>query len=171
MAYPIGEAAYHRHWTTWHQTLTYSSLTKNKSNHFYFYPLYGHKSPRTRLPPRQSFVEKIPINKKQNSQECYLIRPKVNWPTWRTLNRLHTGVSKANANLVKWGYQTDEQCECSNIQTMEHLLKCPDLPVQCLIGDVTMVTEKAIRLVRKLAERIWSRCGTTLMMVTRFYSN
>ena len=55
---------------------------------------------------------------------------------------------------MKWGYQTDEQCECGNIQTMEHLLECPDLPVPCIIGDVTKATEKGIRLVRELAGRI-----------------
>ncbi|KAJ8266277.1 hypothetical protein GJAV_G00128590 [Gymnothorax javanicus] len=44
--------------------------------------------------------------------------------TWKALNRLRTDVGRCKANLMKWGFSETDSCECGEIQTMAHQLKC-----------------------------------------------
>ena len=45
------------------------------------------------------------------------------WPEWKCLNRLRTGVGRCKVNMVKWGYYAPpDVCACGDRQTMEHLL-------------------------------------------------
>ena len=73
------------------------------------------------------------------------------WPTWKTLNRLRSGVGRTKANLIKWRYHTgDPSCNCgTETQTMEHLLQCPLLKTPCSRDDLSIfddTTQKCVKL-------------------------
>ena len=67
------------------------------------------------------------------------------WPTWKTLNRLRSGVDRTKANLIKWGYHTgDPSCNCgTETQTMELLLQCPLLKIPCSRDDLSIFNDTA----------------------------
>lgn len=68
------------------------------------------------------------------------------YPTWKTLNRLRTGVSRCKQNLHRWGYITgDALCECGELQNAEHLLVCPKLPEACTLEDLFLANDRAIK--------------------------
>jgi len=52
------------------------------------------------------------------------------WCIWKTDNSIRSEIGRTKENMRKWGLITDEDCECGNVQTTRHLLKCPILPVR-----------------------------------------
>ena len=71
------------------------------------------------------------------------------WPTWKTLNRLRSGVGRTKANLIKWGYRTgDPSCNCgTETRTMEHLLQCPLLKTPFSRDDLSIFNDTAQKCV------------------------
>ena len=71
-------------------------------------------------------------------------------PTWKTLNRLRSGVGRTRANLIKWGYHTGNPlCNCgTETQTMEHLLQCPLLKTPCSLDDLSTFNDTAKKCVK-----------------------
>jgi len=65
------------------------------------------------------------------------------WPTWRALNRLRVGVGRSKENLAKWSIisEEDTSCDCGQLQTMSHLLRCPSCPTPCTIDDIMSATK------------------------------
>jgi len=59
------------------------------------------------------------------------------WPTWRAFNRLRVGVGRSKENLAKWGIisEEDTSCDCGQLQTMSHLLRCPSCLTSCTIDN------------------------------------
>lgn len=55
------------------------------------------------------------------------------WSVWKTLSRLKAGVARTKTNMVKWGFNgEDDTCDCGEQQTNEHLLSCTmSRPAQC----------------------------------------
>jgi len=50
------------------------------------------------------------------------------WPIWRTLNRMRTGVGRTKDNMKKWGLlgKTSTTCECGMELSMKHnIMQCP----------------------------------------------
>ena len=72
------------------------------------------------------------------------------WPTWKTLNRLRSGVGRTNANLIKWGYYSGNPlCNCgTETQTMKHLLQCPLLKTPCSRDDLSIFNHTAQKSVK-----------------------
>ncbi|KAI5739816.1 hypothetical protein M8J77_023748 [Diaphorina citri] len=70
--------------------------------------------------------------------------------TWRSLNRLRTGVSRCRENLVRWGYAQEEEnkCDCGEIQNHSHLLNCSQLELDepCTQEDLMKANPKAIHV-------------------------
>ena len=76
------------------------------------------------------------------------------WATWKTLNRLRTGVGRTKDNLVKWGVLEDgcTKCVCGcEVQTMSHILSCGRNTHHCDMTDLVGATSNAISVAR-----LWS---------------
>ena len=62
------------------------------------------------------------------------------WTEWRCLNRLRTRVGRSKVSLQNWGYLAEGQdatCECGTApQTMDHLLVCPQMGLECTSEDL-----------------------------------
>jgi len=67
------------------------------------------------------------------------------WPIWRTLNRMRTGVGRTKDNKKKWGLLegTSTTCECGMEQSMKHILQCPICPYSCTQDDVMNANDNA----------------------------
>uniref|UniRef100_A0A8D8Q0G5 Reverse transcriptase n=1 Tax=Cacopsylla melanoneura TaxID=428564 RepID=A0A8D8Q0G5_9HEMI len=76
------------------------------------------------------------------------------YPTWKSLNRLRSGVSRCKANLRRWGYTDDATCECGEIQTHAHLLTCTELEHACTQDDLAQANERAIQTARFWEKKI-----------------
>ena len=133
------------------------------------HPLIGFEPALTRLKLRRSFLSHVQPeaeinmgrwidNLKSNPpsvdigiQPSESLPPGSNapWPTWKTLNRLRSGVGHTKANLIKWGHHTgDPSCNCgTETQTMEHLLQCPLLKTPCSCDDLSIFYDTAKKCV------------------------
>eukprot|EP00057_Strongylocentrotus_purpuratus_P005102 XP_003730216.1 PREDICTED: RNA-directed DNA polymerase from mobile element jockey-like [Strongylocentrotus purpuratus] len=136
------------------------------------HPLYSHQPARTRLKSRKSFLHTVqPLSQPPHSTRVILWEEKrsenhhheklsiptkeqlppghrCDWNTWKSLNRLRTGVGRCKYNMNKWGYtdDTDTNCECgTSVQSMSHLLRCPLLIDQCCLEDLVAANEKALQ--------------------------
>ena len=81
--------------------------------------------------------------------------------TWKSLNRLCTGMGRSKTNLSKWGYAARRYiaCECgTSEQTMQHLLRCPLLENECSLEDLATANEKALNCARAWPN-IWPSSG------------
>jgi hypothetical protein len=130
------------------------------------HPLYGHQPPARRLASRNSFLNTTrSMEMAAEQQRLYLwgqvaerdwIVPdemlpsggRLPWALWITLNRLRSGVGRCRANLVRWGMlpSGEENCDCGEKQTMDHVLSCPLLdsgPVA--MRDLIIANDKAIQ--------------------------
>ncbi|KAI5752173.1 hypothetical protein M8J77_014550 [Diaphorina citri] len=134
------------------------------------HPLHGHDTQRARLRSRKSFLRKtIPCpttpetrrlqlweeaTGNPNLQEELADGHQLQYPVWKTLNRLRTGVTRCKVNLRKWGYADEDGCDCGSIQTEAHLLTCPDLPETCTMEDLKVANDKAIAVTRYWMNKI-----------------
>ena len=88
-------------------------------------------------PPANSFLVDIPSEKV----------PGFGLPRreWVTLNRFRTGVGRCAANLQKWGYQADGNCECGEVQTMNHFVNdCSLNKLQGGLNELHSSSEAAV---------------------------
>ena len=117
------------------------------------HPLYEYRPEHPRLKSRSSFMRTEAMSdtpQKTRLQEwrnrCKHLEEwmtpneelppeyKEEWLTWKTINRLRTGVTRCKANLRKWGVEVDSiQCECGTEQTTTHLMQLTlaKLSVRC----------------------------------------
>jgi len=72
--------------------------------------------------------------------------------TWRSLNRLRTGVGRCGVNMVRWGYGSDDRWFCGFLQTRDDSLKCEQIPAKCDRSDLVDATSKAIAVVQENLE-------------------
>ena len=75
------------------------------------------------------------------------------WLCWRALNRLRTGVGRAETVMRRWGYLDDAQsvdCDCGEPQTMAHLLSYRLLDEACTADDLATVTQACARKWEKI---------------------
>ena len=138
------------------------------------HPLYGHHAAPQRLKSRRSFLatvspleDNIPSTRLKlwdesltehghdihmfiNPSESLPAGSKLPWITWRSLNRLRSGMGRSKANMLKWGY-TDipADCECGQgNQTMPHLLRCDRLQHPCTERDLAVANDVALTCAR-----------------------
>ena len=138
------------------------------------HPLFGSEPAPPRLKSRRSFLSHVQplvqpkaetnmkrwIHKLKSNptyvhmgiQQSESLPPESNapWPTWKTLDRLRSGVGRTKANLIKWGYHMgDPSCNCgTETQTMEHLLQCPLLKTPCSRDDLSIFNDTAQKCVK-----------------------
>jgi hypothetical protein len=64
--------------------------------------------------------------------------------TWKSLNRIRTGVAPVKTNMVKWGKTNSDNlyCGCGEVQDMGHLLSCRDCPHKCTLEDLWLENKK-----------------------------
>ncbi|KAL1448639.1 hypothetical protein WDU94_001908 [Cyamophila willieti] len=128
------------------------------------HPLYGHTVQPVRLKSRKSFLQTTyqlnvpPAERKKTLWDQQIQHPLLelkeelptgaNQPftTWKTLNRLRSGVSCCKHNMKKWGYEEDSTCECGEEQTEEHLLGCSELEETCTLDDLLQANDKALHV-------------------------
>ena len=134
------------------------------------HPLFGSEPAPTRLKSRRSFLSHVQP-KAETNMERWIDKLKSNppsvdmriqpseslppgsnapWPTWKTLNRLRSGVGRTRENLIKWGYHTgNPSCNSgTETQTMEHLLQCPLLKAPCSRDDLSTFNDTAKNCVK-----------------------
>lgn len=78
------------------------------------------------------------------------------WKTWRTLNRMRTGVAPVKSNLIRWGINAanDILCDCGEVQSMAHLRSCARCPYGCTLDDLWLANTKAVDVARYWAEKL-----------------
>jgi hypothetical protein len=76
--------------------------------------------------------------------------------TWKSLNRIRTGVAPVTANMVKWGKTNSDDlyCGCGEVQDMGHLLSCRDCPQKCTLEDLWLSNKKGFDLAQYWAKNI-----------------
>ena len=135
------------------------------------HPLYGYTAPRARLKSRHSFIKATTALDSDPSRarerlwqtnhpppsdfvppkECLPAGYNLQWPTWKSLNRLRSQVGRCKEHLVKWGYALKDEstCDCGvNPQTMAHLLSCPKCPFTCSYDDLIRATDTAVNVTK-----------------------
>lgn len=95
-------------------------------------------------------------NKKWTPIKTLLLGNQLEWPIWRTLNRVRTGVGRTKNNLKKWGMleETSKICECEIEWTMKHIMQCPIYPYSCSQEGVIDVNDNAENVARFWAKTI-----------------
>lgn len=122
------------------------------------HPLYEAPEPIRRLKSRKGFLSAVPME----PPDAYPLSQKpspgnhLDWKTWKTFNRLRTGVAPTKTNLAKWGIidGSDITCDCGEPQTGEHLLTCENCPSSCSLEDLWLARENALDVARYWAEKI-----------------
>ena len=128
------------------------------------HPLFGHIPQETRLKSRKSFLQTTkstnisPEARKIELWNQHVTHPLIDlkeepppgahlpYTTWKSLNRLRSGVSRCRLNLKKWGYEENSECDCGKEQTHEHLLLCDTLTQTCTQADLLLANERAIQV-------------------------
>ena len=129
------------------------------------HPLYGHLMATPRLGSRKSFLKvtndlNTPLKQHREDlwrlelddrlwmapSECTSTAHSLDYPIWKTLNRLRVGVTRCKANQQKWGFLEgdDTSCDCGGVQDDAHLLRCPRMRTTCSEDDLVRATDKAI---------------------------
>ena len=67
--------------------------------------------------------------------ECLATGHDQPWAVWKTLNRLRVGEGRCQASMKKWKLTSSDTCECGQLQTMEHIMRCRQAP-QCTGDDL-----------------------------------
>ena len=102
------------------------------------HPMYGYQPTASRLKSRKSFIATTtPLTTPPETERVNLWRAEsgpaiqgewfqpsetfppgaeLQYPTWKALNRLRTGVGRTKDNLVKWKIATDVKCSCGEEQ-------------------------------------------------------
>uniref|UniRef100_A0A8D8S3V5 Uncharacterized protein n=1 Tax=Cacopsylla melanoneura TaxID=428564 RepID=A0A8D8S3V5_9HEMI len=135
--------------------------------------LYQHQPVTRRLKSRRSFMSRTRVLEttqennrlqawNQEVQAPFDLREELApggeqpFTTWRSLNRLRTGVSRCKTNMHKWDLQLPDEnllCDCGAVQFPEHLLVCPNLQEPCTIQDLYLANKKALNV-----EFFWKHC-------------
>lgn len=104
------------------------------------------------------------------------------WKTWRTLNRIRTGVAYLKADKVKWGLLEveDDKFECGEVRNMEQL--CPRCPTTCSLDDLRgWWTDAAVDTARYWAENFYKpqslkrkrkskwKCSKSIVLASIYY--
>jgi hypothetical protein len=120
--------------------------------------LYGARTPQRRLKSRNSFLETVEVEPPEDfplTQICpgsHLL----DFNTWKSLNRIITGVAPLKTNMVKWGKTNSDDlyCGCGDVQDMGHLLSCRDCPQKCTLEDVWLANEKGFDVAQYWAKNL-----------------
>lgn len=140
------------------------------------HPLYGHELHPRRLKSRKSFLrtskqlKTTPENARLQLWKTTTYLPpgwkrfsetlppgyEEDWMTWKSLNRLRSGVGRSKVNLARWGYtdQGNIQCDCGEDQTVKHMLHCRLCPASCTEDDLHEGTQKALEVAKYWAKVI-----------------
>lgn len=152
------------------------AVEKNKQERYHQHPLYEYKLPRSRLKSRKSFVRHTtattehPVEARRKLWEDRHPAPSnfvaleeklppghdLQWPIWKSLNRLRAQVGRCRHNMCKWGLADPptELCDCGAVsQTMEHMLTCPQCPDTCTLNDLHEANAAAISVAT-----YWANC-------------
>ena len=139
---------------------------RHKQIHDTRHPLYGQEMATQRLASRKSFLKSTTdithTSIKQHREEQWRLelgdRPwmtpsegsntthNLEFPIWKTLNRLRVGVTRCKVNQQRWGFieGDDVSCDCGELQDDLHLLTCPLMQMTCDMEDLKMANDKAI---------------------------
>jgi hypothetical protein len=76
--------------------------------------------------------------------------------TWKSLNRIRTGVAPLKTNMVKWGKTNSDDlyCGCGEVQDMGHLLSCRDCPQKCTLEDLWLANKKGFDVAQYWAKNL-----------------
>ena len=70
---------------------------------------------------------------------------------WASLNRIRTGHGRCGHLLHKWGKREHPQCECGQIETVDHIVgHCPIKKFEGDIWEIHKVTPRAIEYLRNI---------------------
>ena len=129
-----------------------SSTERKKQQSDKKHMLYGQKPPNKRLKSRNSFLDSTSPNQLHPNPPA-ISGCELAWPEWVCLNRLRSGVGRCKLNMAKWGYseQHDIQCECGEVQSMNHVLVCGET---CTTEDLWEVNERALAKVQRWTGRL-----------------
>jgi len=144
-----------------------SKIERGKQKRDTRHHMYGQNDPTSRLKSRKSFLKvteeltETPLLSRLNEWKKLItdtngkrwLKPEerlpsgnnLDWPVWKTLNRLRVGVGQTKENMRKWGYgEQDITCICGQEQTTSHLLVCPRGPSPCTQEDLMISNKKAV---------------------------
>jgi len=144
-----------------------SKIERGKQKRDTRHPMYGQNDPTSRLKSRKSFLKiteeltETPLLSRLNEWKKLItdtngkrwLEPaerlphgnNLDWPVWKTLNRLRVGVGRTKENMRKWGYgEQDITCICGQDQTTSHLLVCPRGPSPCTQEDLMIGNKKTV---------------------------
>lgn len=148
------------------------AVEKYKQSHDSRHPLYGQNPPPSRLKSRSSFLRQpelstgeVPKIKLQKWKALHpptptLLPPaeklppggELPWAVWKALNRLRAGVGRCQDNRARWGFSRDNLCSCGAVQTMAHLMNCPNCPASCSTEDLIEANDRAVEVAK-----FWSK--------------
>jgi hypothetical protein len=76
--------------------------------------------------------------------------------TWKSLNRIRTGVAPIKTNMVKWAKTNSDElyCGCGEVQDMGHLLSCRDCPQKCSLEDLWLANKKGFDVAQYWAKNL-----------------
>ncbi|KAG5888847.1 hypothetical protein JTB14_019112 [Gonioctena quinquepunctata] len=75
------------------------------------------------------------------------------WTTWKSLNRLHSGVTRSKEDMRRWGLSNEPAlCDCEHTQTTTHLMQCELCPNTCTMEDLVNATPEALDVAK-----FWSK--------------
>jgi hypothetical protein len=108
--------------------------------------LYEARTPQRRLKSRNSFLGTVQVEPPEDFPLTQI------WPgshlldfnTWKSLNRIRTGVAPVKTNMVKWDKTNSDDlyCGCGEVQDMGYLLSCKDCPQKCTLEDLWLSNKK-----------------------------
>ena len=129
-----------------------SSTERKKQQSDKKHMLYSQKPPNKRLKSRNSFLDSTSPNQLHPNPPA-VSGCELAWPEWVCLNRLRSGVGRCKLNMAKWGYseQHDIQCECGEVQSMNHILVCGET---CTTEDLWEVNERALAKIQRWTGRL-----------------
>ncbi|KAJ8738074.1 hypothetical protein PYW08_000669 [Mythimna loreyi] len=139
--------------------------------------LYGNQLPRARLNSRNFFLRFTRSSESSGSdqrrelwKERYLAPPnfispadhlppghELQWPIWKSLNRLRVQVGRCRDNLARWGFfdPSQVQCQCGvPSQDMRHLLSCLACTTTCTFNDLYEANERAVQVAKYWSDKI-----------------
>ena len=153
------------------------SVEKHKQENDPRHPLYGYEMSSARLKSRKSFLRSTsatdndPRLARQQLWDVKCPAPpefikasetlppgyQLQWPTWKSLNRLRTQVGRCRESMAKWGFRerTQLHCDCgASSQTMAHLLSCPLCPSSYTREDLNEASDNAVAVAKFWADKI-----------------
>lgn len=136
------------------------------------HPLYGHILQPARLKSRKSFLRttcqlseppetrRLQLWNQQDQHPLLELKEELppgadqSYITWKTLNRLRSGVSCCKYNMKMWGYEENANCTCGSEQRHEHLFVCNQLDETCTLNDLLQVNERALKVANHWRRKI-----------------